>query len=767
MIILKNIIKNKTSSLIIVICMAISMIGFNIVFNMFFNSSVESFESNVISKNNIILSAIFGKEHTLKEVNDLIKEIDKLGVKVAYSREITFKGEMFDKQANVICVSNTKMYDFNLLKGRDINNQDINKGEKIAVISYVYEDLCRKKGDKLFIDIDNDSYEVVGVLGNKYSSSYYKLQIFIPYTAAPQNWIDTNKVASQQFLLSSDNININVLKDKFDIKQASFSTPPVQKINYFLFSTKNDVIYFLTLSLIAIVNIVIFSIYWVCKKQNQIGILKAIGYSTKATNALVRNELLVLGFISAIISSLIYYPFSKFFNKNFFDMGLNGSPIIFIADIMFSFICCFIVIKFNNRRLNKLSISSNINIHINLSKNLLIKIIMIVQIFLVLNYSVEAFNSLDFVFGIMNRAKSIIQIKNVKVVDPFSVSYDDKVLDGYNVRKTLSDLKKEKDIGLVTYLYDVDTSSDVEGLNNKDKINNYVPTYYYGTMSKIQGNGAIPLVYIEQDSFKQLKIKVKQDILKNEDTGTIPVFAGYDYKTLFSEGDIIKGKSGNRYKIVAFLDKNQYMFATNSGSDALSYTNNLNSFLVVPFDIKDTRVLPPTYREDDLDFYSMTNSFIIYKGDSGEKYIDATLKHMGIRTTYLSDQMKKFTLLNFNYVAYKLFNAVMILLISLSGVIGFILSAIFSEKRYIGIKIALGFSKKRIILEYIINTAKLLCLCLVLLVVRYNIHSEINLTIALFLKTFCVAIFILIPVIILTRYFINNFEVRELIGGNQ
>lgn len=765
---IKNILRNKVSSLIIIVIMIISMISFNIIFNLFFNSAIESYESNIFSNNNNLLEVIYEKEQNATDIINLMSAINKDSAQISFGKAVTFKGELFDKVANVMCITNSDMYKYNLLKGRNINNQDVKMGNKVAVISKVYEGICRKEDDKLLIDIDNDSYEVVGIIGNKYSRTYYALDIFIPYTAVPQQWINSDKISSVQFQINTQKINIDSYMSHFNIKECSFSPSPTHHIFGFLFATSHDVIYFLTLSLTSIINMLIFSMYWINKKQNQIGILKALGYSNKDANILVRNELLILSLISSIISCIIYYPFSIFFNTHFFDIGLNGSPIIFVVDVVFSFVCSLIVVKFNSRRLNKLTISSNINTYTNLSKKLWIKIILIIQIFLVFRYSLEAFSMADFVFSTINKANTIVSIDDMKIVNPFSVSFDNKILKNYEVQKTLSNLKQEKDIVVVNYLYDSDSSIYVANMKNKNKKNYYDINYSLMYLNRIQSDNVIPLMYMEKDSFKGLKLNIDyKGFQLNDNETNIPVYAGYDYKSFFSIGDIIKGDSGNKYKIIGFLDKDQFMFSTNSSTDALSYTNNLNSFLVVPYDITNITKLPPHYDETSFEFYTMTNNLFLYKTEDAKLRIDSILKEKGIDTTYLSTQMKKFTMLNFSYVSYKLFNVIMILLMCLAGIIGFILSSILSEKREIGIKMALGFSKWRIITEYTLNIFILLSISFILFIVSYIMNSEFNLTLILLIKVLFVAISISIPALILIRYLINNFEPSELIGGER
>lgn len=672
---------------------------------------------------------------------------------------------MFDTAVNIFAISNENIFKYKFIKGRNISDEEIKNGSKVAVISKNYESFCKKENNKLYIDIDNNTYEVVGIIGNRYSSSYFNLMIFIPYTSTPQIWKNDNTILNCNFLVSGKDISIENYKKDFYIKETKFSSLPNQTISNNLFVIKQDVIYFCIISIISIVNIIIFSFYWINKKKTQIGILKAIGYSKNSTTALVRNELFILSIISSICASSLYYPFSNFFNKYFFDIGLNGSPIILGFDFLFSFICSLIVVIFNKKKIDQLSISNNIADSINFSKKLWVKIILVIQISLVLNYSVVAFDTINYVFSTLNKAKKIINIENVEIVDPFTVSYDEKDILEYDIQKTLGKLKNQ-DLILINYLYSIDSSRDVTSMKNRDK-NNYDPNYSDNYFRRVRSGNVIPIVYIEKDSFKGLKLKINEYKTINDNDGSIPVYAGHDYKKYFLIGDIIKGDSGQNYKIAGFLEKNCYMFNENISSESLSQTNNLNSFIIIPYSIYNIKNLPLGYTKNDFIHYSMTNSFFVFKSPNVKKVIHSTLNSKGIQTSLLNKQLERFTQLNFNYVSYKLFNIIMIFLICIGGLIAFSISCVFSEKRDIGIKMALGFNKTVIIEEYIFKIVKLLAFSFLIIIIRYFILPDIKLTIKLLAYVLSLAIIIPIPSIILIFYFINRYVPSELIGGEK
>lgn len=415
--------------------------------------------------------------------------------------------------------------------------------------------------------------------------------------------------------------------------------------------------------------------------------------------------------------------------------------------------------------MDRVSISNNIKEHVNFSRKPIVKLVLVFQMVLVLYYSAGAFELFDYVFGTLNRAKSIMTLENTEIVSPFSVSFDTAALKKYDIVKTFSELKKEG-VTIINYLYSVDSSDSVAVMQNKNK-DGYDLDYSLRYFRLAKSDNVIPLLYIEKDSFNGLRMKISKSDVINYDKSCIPVYAGSSYKKYFTLGDIIKGDSSRKYQIVGFMDDNSYMFDANGDSQAVAETNKLDSFIIVPYDISKMKDFPLGYRNDDFIYYTMTNSFFKYNSSEQRDKINSVLGEKGIKTTPIEIQLKQFTVSNFKAVSYKIFNILMILLICIGGLIGFCISGIYSEKRVTGIKIAIGYRKSEIIIEYIYRILKLQFISIIIAVIWISKGTYIKLTMGLFFEMLGLAFAIQIPSIILITYMINRFKPSELIGGEQ
>lgn len=767
MFVVKDILKNKVTSIILITMMCLSMFGFSVVFNILLNATVKSIESREMSNSAKVINISFSKEQPKSHVEKLIEVMVEDGIKLSYIRQSTMRKpeDIYDTFVNHCVISDPEIYHYNILKGRNISLEEIRNGSKVALVSNKYIRFLEKDNNKIYINIKNEDYEVVGVIGNKYSESYYNFCVFIPYTATPKVWETDSTELFCSFTVSADSPSIDKYREEFDIGKIQESNLPVQTIQSDYYAFNNELRFLAALFLTSVVNILLFSFYWINTKKNQIGILKALGYSNKAVWMLILKELITLSFIASVITSILYYPFSYFADKYMVSYGFNSSPLIFFANCIVAFIICFIVFLVNKRNMDRVSISSNIKEHVNFSKKPLVKLVLVFQLVLVLYYSAGTFELFDYVFGTINRAKSIISVENTEIVSPFSVSFDDAVLKKYEIVKIFSDLKKEG-LNIINYLYSVDSSDSVAVMQNKNK-DEYNLNYSMRYFRLVKSDNVIPLLYIEKDSFNGLRMKISQSNAIVYDESCIPVYAGSSYKKYFTIGDKIVSDSGKKYQIIGFLHNNSYMFDSNESSQAVGETNKLDSFIIIPYDISKMIDLPIGYREDDFIHYSMTNSFFMYTSPEQREKIISVMDEKGIKTTPIENQLKQFTVSNYKAVSYKIFNILMILLICIGGVIGFCISGIYSEKRVTGIKIAIGYRKNEIILEYIYRILKLLFISIAIVTIWLFIVTEIKLTMELFFRMVAFAFAIQIPSIILITYMINRFKPSELIGGEQ
>lgn len=758
---IKSILKNKLDFIIIMLIIIVSLSGINIVFNLVFNAYMTSRETEIFAENNTQTTLNLNDKVTAKEVNDILIDLHKNNIPFAFNKATTLNGEIFDVNLQLNFVSDSNLYQYKVVKGRNISLDDINNNNKVIVISSNYKDFFYKKGQDYFIDIEGTSYKIIGIIENRYSYDWYNLKAFTPYDF--KNGFNDEIATPMISFYSKKDVNISEdIKLKNNISEVI--NTPLEKIplKAELETLMSEILYYFILSVLSIINLCIFIIFFIEKRKNTISILRSVGYNRNKSGNYVLKQILFIAIVSSLISWLIYYPFSKYFNEKFMGIGLKASPIILVFDLIFIIFILLLLKLIIFKVILKNEIQKDIKKRKNILDNTFVKVFIIIQISLMINYSIEFYTNNKEVNKTLNTANSIIDFENTLVIDSFSVNYDSNVLKSYNIETKMKNLTN-KGIQVVNYLYAVDSAKEVKSMNNLEK-DNYSPNYKI-YLENIEKNH-LPLLYISNSSLKTLKIKGLNQ--GNKDLGQNLVYAGNDYKEHFNIGDIIKGNSGAIYKIAGFIDKDQYMFDENSGSEVLSQFNKLDSFLIIPFEIANLENLnvpknAPIYDSDSEKFYTLSNTFIKYKDDNEMNYIKDELKKDNLNTVTLDIQLKRFTHTNFNYVKYKLFNSLIISIIALIGVICYIISFIYSEKRNIGIKRALGYKSTKIITGYIFKIIELLFVSNILVILYKMLGKFTVVNIDNFITIFTINILILVIGSILIIYYIKKDKISELI----
>jgi putative ABC transport system permease protein len=215
-----------------------------------------------------------------------------------------------------------KQQPMDIIKGRFINQQDINERRKIAVIGKgVISELYAKEEDAIgtYIKINGINFMVVGVYNSKQqggNAEQEQKNIFIPFTAFQQAFNFGDKVGWMA-LTAKDDKSITDLKPKIleQIKALHYINPEDERAvgNFDLYEQFNKVqslfnilqiiAYFVgTLVLLSgVIGISNIMLIVVKERTKEIGIRRALG----ATPAAIRGQILSESIFLTIISGML------------------------------------------------------------------------------------------------------------------------------------------------------------------------------------------------------------------------------------------------------------------------------------------------------------------------------------------------------------------------------------------------------------------------------------------------------------------------------
>ncbi len=170
--------------------------------------------------------------------------------------------------------------------------------------------------------------------------------------------------------------------------------------------------------------------------------------------------------------------------------------------------------------------------------------------------------------------------------------------------------------------------------------------------------------------------------------------------------------------------------------------------------------------DDEKLFDLCTNTLIKFNDNNQYELINNKLSSKNISTVSLDIQLNRYKFINFSYLKYTLFNSLIISIISLIGIICYTISLIYSERRNIGIKRALGFKSNKIIIQYILNISILLITSIILVFLNKFRNEFFNLTTNNILIVLFLLIIILVSTIVITIYSIKTYKISDLIKGD-
>lgn len=752
----KNIFRNKLDFLVIISIITVSLIGVNIIFNILFNGYVESKQTEKFSNRNIGITLEFSKEISKNEINEIMKKIDENNIPFQFSKRTELKGKLFDTIITLDSVNSPDLYDYKIKQGRDITTDDIRNNRKVIVISTNYKEFFYEKEGKYFISIDGIEYEIIGITENNLANEWYRLKAFTPYDF--KNGLDVINTNIISFYTDKD-IKIPKSISSY-IREITYNKLNKVTVNEIIETMTTEIGYYIILGILSIVNLCIFFILFIKKRKPIINILRAVGYNKKQAENYILKQMLVCGLISSFIAWGIYYPFSNYFNEKFMNIGLNPSILILIVDFLFSLIVIFIISKILFRFISNMEIQEGIKKRKNILNNMFIKFFIIIELFMMFNYSIEFYSLTKNLSQILRISNRIIDFDNTLIMDGFSISFDSEDLKNYDLINTIKFLE-QNGVEVVNYLYSIDTSEDVMNMKNKEK-EGYSENFKLSFMD-LEDN-ILPLMYISNSSLDILKIKGIEKQNNNGQSNEVLVYAGESYKNYFKEGDIIKGNSGENYKIIGFIDENQYMFNTNQGSKIIDNFNKLDSFIIVPFEINDLDNINIAGLDlESKRFYTLANSFIKFSDESEKALINETLNKKELKADSLDIQLKRMQITDFSYVKYKLFSAIMISIITLISLICYIISLIYSERRNMGIKRALGYNIINIIKIYIFKIISMIAISNILIIVYKVIREGVFMDRNVIIPIVVIDIFIIVLSLVLIIYYVRREKISELI----
>ena len=238
------------------------------------------------------------------------------------------------------------------IEGAYFNSDMVNSNEKIALIGKNFINETNKQGNDRYIDINGINYKVVGVMGRKDSQSLWDNDIIVPFDSVPENALNLYKDSLNYSFIFKKNGD-TPYKDVQTILDYSKEIDKNVKINLVIprdldalnaqfWNESRPVLILIGITLLlAIVNVMHISYYWIFQRKKEIGIRKAYGANNLKIFLMLYAEMTFLILIAAILALLLHFLISLFI-KEIFGYSISISVVNLVFGVLVSFICGFI-----------------------------------------------------------------------------------------------------------------------------------------------------------------------------------------------------------------------------------------------------------------------------------------------------------------------------------------------------------------------------------------------------------------------------------------
>ncbi|EJL47478.1 hypothetical protein BAG01nite_19470 [Brevibacillus agri] len=239
---------------------------------------------------------------------------------------------------------------FPLETGRYLNVTDIIHGEKVALVGKARGKDVRTKNGKPYILLDNEEYEVIGIIGVKgKTTKAIDYKIVIPATSLSSTLLSKLQSAKTiPFLIH--NSYTDTYADEKQIKQnakrlfpeATCTASPYGETEGIVAPNRGSEIYIsIMVYALAIINAINLTAFWIQERKYEIGIRKAFGYSNADIVSMLFWEMCVINLIAVVIGFSIQWMIRSLLSK-WLDYPVEITSTTIFAAILFVFATAFV-----------------------------------------------------------------------------------------------------------------------------------------------------------------------------------------------------------------------------------------------------------------------------------------------------------------------------------------------------------------------------------------------------------------------------------------
>ncbi|MDP4142911.1 MAG: ABC transporter permease [Bacillota bacterium] len=306
----------SVGTIIAVYCLSIGISFFDINFQM-------KNDPSVYKKSNFNAKFDFSSK---KSFNTILSNLDSKDKNNSFLSPLYFIDTKEKDKVNML----SGVYNYNnlnsifpLYSGRYFSKSEMLSDNNVAMIGYgILNQTYNEEGNK-YIDIYGMKYRVIGIIG-RYSSSYWNIQILVPFKALPKDLL-SQESSSIQLTFPNNMLNNNEyfarLKEKLkkegllsiDIQQQSGGDPIKKTFE----DDKSRYLSFIFTVVLALVSLITFSTFWGVDLKRNFAIKRILGASNFNIIKMLSFEISFITITSTIIAFGLHIATLSILNEMF------------------------------------------------------------------------------------------------------------------------------------------------------------------------------------------------------------------------------------------------------------------------------------------------------------------------------------------------------------------------------------------------------------------------------------------------------------------
>nr|WP_243277953.1 ABC transporter permease [Clostridium yunnanense] len=271
------------------IFIGITVLSFNISYIQALKNqnSIQNVDSEKISK------IIIPSSSELSLLSDYL-----LDIKDKSYTEVSLRKSIKDREYSLKGIYYTKDYtDKNVLGNKKFSSAQADSTDQVAIVGMKLKNYIYKRDGNEYISLDSTEFRVVGINELPFNGT----SIIIPLKTFLKLQGNQN-IMDMTFLMISDNINKYSLEQ--DFQRLSNINGGVIDLTSEQYNFSNGVLNVITfiIIVIAIINVMNFTVLWISERTKEIALRKTVGATNKDIRNLIFNEILALSIVALVIS---------------------------------------------------------------------------------------------------------------------------------------------------------------------------------------------------------------------------------------------------------------------------------------------------------------------------------------------------------------------------------------------------------------------------------------------------------------------------------